>query len=206
MQTRKTCVLSGMVATLLVINHAQFAAAAIVTETWESQANTDPFTGTGDRVWTGDVGAWQITSNTWPTSPAQDFAGARSLRSGNHGSIVGGPAVVETVITDITSAVNFSQRMEWNVFFSGNSASIQPSRRADFLLLSDSSSIGSIEDPTGLNGYKLTLWDPFADGTSNVPPSSHESGCPGRFIDALERRCDGRSLASRRLHPPGHDG
>jgi hypothetical protein len=64
--------------------------------------------------------------------------------------------------------------MEWNVFFSGNSVSIQPSRRGDFILLSDSSSVGTIEDPTGMNGYKITLWDPFADATANTPPSSHE--------------------------------
>jgi hypothetical protein len=157
-----------------MINCAQFVPAAIVAETWESQANTNPFTGTGDLTWSGDVTAWAITTATWPTAPAQDFAGAHSLRTSNHGSVTGAP-VVETVITDVSSAINFSQRMEWNVFFSGNSASIQPSRRADFILLSDSSSVGLLEDPTGLNGYKITLWDPFADGTANTPPSSHES-------------------------------
>jgi hypothetical protein len=174
MLARKICIFLGMVATATVINVAQFTAGAIVAETWESQANTDPFTGTGDLTWTGDVRAWAITTETWPTAPAQDFAGDHSLRSANHGSVAGAP-VVETVITDISSAVNFAYRMEWNVFFSGNSASIQPSRRADFILLSDNSNVGVLEDPTGLNGYKITLWDPFADGTSNTPPSSHES-------------------------------
>jgi hypothetical protein len=167
--------LPQLVAAALLVNFAQVAAAALVVETWESQGNTDPFTGTGDLSWSGDVGAWAITTETWPTSPAQDFAGDRSLRSSNHGSVEGGPRVVETVVTDISSAVNLSRRMQWDVFFSGNSAFIQPNRRADFVLLSDSSNVGLLEDPLGLNGFKLTLWDPYADGTDNVPPSSHEA-------------------------------
>jgi hypothetical protein len=175
MLARKMRIFLGMVAVATMLTLAQFAPGAIVAETWESQANTDPFTGTGDLAWTGDVRAWAITTATWPPTPSsQDFAGAHSLRSANHGSVAGAP-VVETVITNISSAVNFAYRMEWNVFFSGNSASIQPSRRADFILLADSSNVGVLEDPAGINGYKITLWDPFADGTSNTPPSSHES-------------------------------
>jgi hypothetical protein len=142
-------------------------------ESWESQAAVSPFTGTGDVNWTGDVSAWAITTATWPTAPAQDFAGTKSLRSSNHTSIAGGADSVETVVTNITSAVDFTKPMEWGVFFSGNSISIQPSRRADFILLSDTSTVGTIEDPALLNGYKLTLTDPYANATDNVPPSSH---------------------------------
>jgi hypothetical protein len=147
---------------------------AALVETWESQATQNPFLGTGDLIWSGDVSAWAITTATWPTSPAQDFAGARSLRSDNHGSLSGAP-VVETVFTNISSEVDFSRSIEWSVFFSGNSAIISVEKRADFLLLADTPSAAIIEDPLGLNGYKLTLWDPRADAASNVPPLSHEA-------------------------------
>ncbi len=164
---------------LLVASPAQ----AVILETWESQPATNPFTGTGDVAWVGDLGAWSITStSTWPTSPAQDFAGRRSLRSSNHGS-VGAPTpntVAETVVTDISGELDLSRQMEWRVFFSGNLASIQPSRRADFILLSDSADASVIEDPNDmLNGFKLTLWDPYSHATDNIPPSSHEDSSLG---------------------------
>jgi hypothetical protein len=171
--TRLRCGVFSVSAFALIACLTATAPAAIM-ETWESQSATDPFTGTGDVTWTGDLPAWAITTATWPTSPAQDFAGVRSLRSTNHGSVTGGANAIETVVTDITTAVDFSSPLEWSVFFSGNSASIQPSRRADFILLSDVSSVGTIEDPSSLNGYKVTLWDPYFNATDNVPPSSHE--------------------------------
>lgn len=146
---------------------------AAIIETWESQPAQSPFTGTGDLTWTGDLSAWAITTATWPTSPAQDFGGSRSLRTTNHTSAAGGAQIVETVVTNITSEVNFSAPLEWSVFFSGNSASIQPNRRADFILLSDAQATNEIEDPSSMNGYKLTLNDPYANATDNIPPSSH---------------------------------
>ncbi len=150
--------------------------ASIVQETWESQPQTDPFTGAGDLTWTGDVSAWAIRTAAWPTLPAQDFAGDRSLRSANHGS-TSTSQVVETVVTNISSAVSAPAVLQWSVFFSGNSIVIQPNRRADFILLADSSSVGGIEDPDHIiNGYKLTLNDPYADAGDNIPPFSHEAG------------------------------
>jgi hypothetical protein len=149
-------------------------------ETWESQAPQDPFVGTGDLAWTGDVTAWAVTTATWPTAPAQDFAGVRSLRSANHGSINGGDTAVETVLTNVSGEIDFSKPMEWGVFFSGNSATINTSRRADFILLADVPDAGTVENPDGiLNGYKLTLWDPLSDAVSNIPPSSHEGSTSG---------------------------
>lgn len=151
------------------------SAHAEILETWESQPATNPFAGTGDLTWSGDVAAWAITTATWPTSPAQDFAGQRSLRSANHGSTAAGQ-VVETIVTNISSEFGLTNPLEWSVFLSGNSISIQPNRRADIILLSDTSNVGAIEDPdNAMNGYKLTLNDPYADGTDNIPPSSHES-------------------------------
>ncbi|MEX0937742.1 MAG: PEP-CTERM sorting domain-containing protein [Pirellulales bacterium] len=147
----------------------------VILESWESQAATDPFTGSGDLTWTGDVEAWAITTESWPTSPAQDFAGERSLRSANHRSVEDGTSVVETVVTDIAAELDFSMPIEWNVFFSGNSVDINTSRRADFILLSDSSDPTIIEEPDDMmNGFKLSLGDPLFDATGNVPPSSHE--------------------------------
>jgi hypothetical protein len=147
--------------------------AAEIVETFESQP-TGMWGGVGDLIWSGDPGAWTITTATWPTSPAQDFAGQRSLRSTGHRSTPGAQEV-ETVITDISSELDFSKPMEWSVFFSGNSVSIQPNRRADFILLSDRAGPIPPEDPDGaLNGYKLTLNDPYFNATDNIPPSSHE--------------------------------
>jgi len=145
-----------------------------ILETWESQPTTnDPFDGNGDLTWTGDIASYRVATETWPTSPAEDFAGDKSLRSQNH------PAdSVETVVTNITSAVDLGNPMEWSVFLSGNSTTIQPSRRADFVLLSDTSDVADIEDPgtvNGVNGYKLTLWDPYSAAASNTPPTSHEA-------------------------------
>jgi CheY-like chemotaxis protein len=47
--------------------------------------------------------------------------------------------------------------------------------RTDFILLSDRAGPIPPEQPDGaLNGYKLTLNDPYANATDNIPPSSHE--------------------------------
>jgi hypothetical protein len=164
---------------------AAIPAQADLMETWElPMAAANPFNGTGDLVWTGDLAAWAMTTATWPVSPAQDFAGVRSLRTTHHGSTAD-PAlsVVETVVTDISSELDLAQQMEWQVFFSGSSVSIQPSRRADFILLSDVSDPSVIEDPNELlNGFKLTLWDPYFDDVDNIPSSSHEGAA---IMDAL---------------------
>jgi hypothetical protein len=153
-------------------------ATAELLETFESQP-TGSWGGVGDLIWTGDPGAWAIDTATWPFSPAQDFAGQRSLRSSNHRSTAG-MQEVETVITDISSELDFTKPMEWSVFFSSNSITIQPNRRADFILLSDRAGPIPPEEPDGaLNGYKLTLNDPFFDATDNIPPSTHEGAALG---------------------------
>jgi hypothetical protein len=170
--TLKLLSIRSLLALVLAFGLTRFAGAELL-ETFESRP-IGPFGGVGDLMWTGDPGAWGITTATWPTAPAQDFAGVRSLRSSSHRSTPG-TQEVETVITDISSELDFSKPMEWSVFFSGNSISIQPNRRADFILLSDRAGPIPPEQPDGaLNGYKLTLNDPYANATDNIPPSSHE--------------------------------
>jgi hypothetical protein len=153
-------------------------------ETWET-AKSDPFNGAGNLTWTGDLAAWAHTDATWPMFPdgGQVFAGGGSLRSAHHRTVMANAVVVETVITNISSEADFSRPMEWSVFISGNSIVMQPNRRADFILLADTPDVGAIEHPNfALNGYKLTLDDPYANPINAHPPHSHQAS---NLADAL---------------------
>lgn len=118
-----------------------------VYETWESQP-TGPFTGAGDVTWTGDTGPWQIATAAWPSSPAQDFAGSRSIRHTN------AAASVSTIVTPFV--LDFTRPTTWSVFVSGNSAEVTDSRGFDLVLMSDSSDPAVIEAGNA-NGYRLRL-------------------------------------------------
>lgn len=124
-----------------------------VFETWESQANQNPFLGTGDVTWTGDLSAYQIDSASWPVSPAQDFAGSHSLHS-----ITSTSGVTNTVVTAFS--FNPIRPTFWSTFVSGSTAAngelTTTPRAFDLLLVSDSNSTPAIEAGT-INGYRLRL-------------------------------------------------
>lgn len=143
-----------------------------ILETWESGTLNAGVN--GDLVWVGDTAAYDVASAIWPTDPAIDFEGDRSLRSENHDG-----TNPQTIVTRIDSQLAFHKDLTWSVFFSGNSVIISPSRRADFIVLADTSDVNDIEDPGTINGYKVTLWDPYATATDNTPTSSHEDSTLG---------------------------
>ena len=141
---------------LSVVSSGEALVTTNVFETWESQAVQNPFTGTGDVTWTGDLSGYQITTANWPTGPA--FAGSRSLRSN------AAVAVTNTVITAF--AFNPSRPTTWSVFVSGNigdGTGFTSGRGFDVVLVSDSSNISSLEAGT-INGYRLRL----AGNTTNT--------------------------------------
>jgi hypothetical protein len=141
------------------------AAEAAIFESWESQPPTDPFTGTGDRIWVGDVGAFQITTATWPFGAGQppDFEGNRSLRSRADGI-----AGQDTIVTSLEGRFSAAHKASWGVYVSGNSAEINTVRDFALVLLSDSSSPTAIEAGT-INGYRLQLADdPGSGGSQDI--------------------------------------
>jgi len=141
------------VATTSLISNATLTVTN-VWETWESQA-TGPFSGAGDETWIGDTGPWQIATAAWPSSPAQDFAGSRSIRHTN------------TVASDSSVLTSFSldpsRPTTWKVFVSGNSADVTATRGFNLVLMSDSSDPASVEAGT-MNGYRIRL----AGGTDSL--------------------------------------
>lgn len=115
--------------------------------------NQDPFNGSGELTWTGDVGDFEITTATWPREPNPDFAGDHSLRS------KGGSELNSTIVTDISTAYSSTLTVRWEVFVSGNSADITNGRGFAIILFVNSSNISNIEDGS-VNGYRLRLADP----------------------------------------------
>ena len=143
-------------------------ALADILETWES--GTENAGVNGDLTWYGDTAAYDVASEVWPSGP--DFDGDRSLRSENAVDDI--PA---TVVTRIDSSLRFDKDLTWSVYFSGNTTTFSSNRRADLILMADTNDVNDIEDPgtaNGINGYKVTLTDPYANATDNKPPSSHE--------------------------------
>ena len=130
--------------------------ALAVSETWESRP-LEPFSGLGDVLWLGDTDSFEVTDATWPTGP--DFDGFRSLRSNSN---AGG--TTSTIVTEISDTFDAAVDFNWSIFASGNSAAITSSKRFDLILLSDSDTPSSLESPSSINGYKLSLWDPLAGG------------------------------------------
>lgn len=115
--------------------------------------NQDPFTGSGQLSWAGDISDFEITSASWPYGSGVDFDGDHSLRSKNNGELN------STIITEISTAINFSYAVRWEVYVSGNSAAITNGRGFALILFVGSSDIGNIEDGN-VNGYRLRLADP----------------------------------------------
>lgn len=127
-----------------------------ISETWESRP-VGSFNGLGDTFWEGDTDSFEISNSTWPTG--LDFDGFRSLRSNSN---AGG--ITSTIMTEISPAFDAAADFSWSIFASGNSAGITSSKRLDLILLSDSNVPSSLESPSNINGYKLSLWDPLASG------------------------------------------
>lgn len=113
----------------------------------------DPFGGTAELIWTGDISDFMITTSTWPYGSDVDFDGDYSIRSKDNGELN------STIITDITDTYNSSLKMHWEVYASGNSASITLSKGFAMILFVDSDNIADIENGN-VNGYRIRLADP----------------------------------------------
>jgi len=151
-------------------------AAAAVVESWESQGLTDPFTGSGDRTWTGDVNDWAITSATWATG--EPFVGNRSLRSSNVPA-----STPSTIVTDVTAVTDLAKGYDWSIFVSGNDLDFGGNRRLDLILLSDTGNTAALKSPSNnVRAYKLTLWDPLSNPAADFPANSHEAALLGESL------------------------
>ncbi len=115
--------------------------------------NQDPFNGSGELTWTGDVSDFEITTATWPYGSTNDFAGDHSLRSRDIGELN------STIITDISTVYSSALTVRWEVYVSGNSADITNNKGFAIILFVNSSIISNIEDGS-VNGYRLRLADP----------------------------------------------
>lgn len=113
----------------------------------------DPFGGTAELTWAGDISDFMITTSTWPYGSDVDFDGDYSLRSKDNGELN------STIITDISGTYNSSLKMHWEVYVSGNSASITLSKGFAMILFVDSDNISDIENGN-VNGYRIRLADP----------------------------------------------
>lgn len=128
-----------------IVGHAQVI--TNVFETWESQA-TGPFTGAGDVTWVGDTAPFRIATEAWPSAPAQDFAGTKSIRHTN------AVASTSTILTSFS--LDSDSPTLWQVFVSGNSADVTSGLGFDLILMSDSSNAADVE-AGNVNGYRLRL-------------------------------------------------
>ncbi|MCF8229684.1 MAG: T9SS type A sorting domain-containing protein [Bacteroidales bacterium] len=113
----------------------------------------DPFTGSAELTWTGDVGDFEITSSGWPYGSTCDFNGDHSIRSRDVEDIDA------TIVTDISSSYSSSVKMRWEVYFGGNSASITYTKGVALILFVNSDIAADIESGN-VNGYRLLLADP----------------------------------------------
>lgn len=136
-----------------------------VFETWESQA-TGPFTGAGDVTWVGDTAPFRIATEAWPSSPAQDFAGTRSIRHTN------AVASTSTILTSFS--LDGDSPTLWQVFASGNSADVSSGRGFDLILMSRPAT--SMDTGSGLPARQIRCSSrkptAAAFGTPSVPSHS----------------------------------
>lgn len=131
-------------------------------ESWEGQAELDPFAGAGDNVWTGDVGQFEVTTDQWPSGTTADFDQARSMRSR-----IFTVTDTATVLTDVSDVFHPLATVRWEVYVGGNSASITTSRGFALLLFADSATVADIEAGT-VNGYRLRVIDPSGSNPDGV--------------------------------------
>lgn len=147
---------------------------ATISESWESAALENPFTGSGDLTWTGDTDAFAIVAADWPSGAGadpQDFGPntEKAIRSSNAPNP--GPS---TILTDIGAEFDDGAPMKWTVYVAGNAAAISTNKRVDLILVSNTNQIagsGGVEEPSANTlAYKLTLWDT----PGNLPDDAHE--------------------------------
>jgi len=123
-----------------------------ITEGFETGLQ-DPFNGSSELIWTGDLADYQITTASWPYGSGVDFLGDYSIRAKENGELNA------TILTSISGVYISSVKTRWEVYVSGNNATITTSKGFSLILFVDSDEINNIESGT-INGYRLRLADP----------------------------------------------
>lgn len=119
----------------------------------------DPFNGSSNLTWIGDVGDFEITTAGWPVSPAPDFSGNNSLRA------LANQELNSTILTDISQVFSSDLKMRWEIFVSGKSTTVTSTRGFSLILFVDSNDIDKIESGA-VSGYRIHVCDPvgYQDG------------------------------------------